>query len=388
MYLIGGWIDKGLYQSNVIYILDLDSLEWEKKPSIGQYPGPCNMHTAEVYENQIFVFRGGDGQQYLNDLHSLDIDTFKWIEVQTKNTKPQPRANHSSCLIKDEMYIFGGWDGFKRLNDLHKLNLRSLEWLKIDVKNDILPLPRAGMKILHIEDNIYMFGGSGNVNNGQNQLICYNDFWIFSIKDNYWNQCKIQIKGLNTNSQQSIQPRSGHSFNFFNDQIYVFGGSNGNNYFDSYIIFDVNPKPQLIANDNMDFDNFFLQNISSFYNQPQFSDIIILVQNQQFYAHKIILSSFSENLKMMFTVGMAETKVNQIQISDITPHVFSILLQGIYNRNLSLQKKIWKILIYFLMFIKLVISFWLKRLSFKFNNIQPKLLILIIIWIFQKKLNR
>jgi len=30
------------------------------------------MHTADCYNNKIYVFRGGDGKDYLNDLHELD----------------------------------------------------------------------------------------------------------------------------------------------------------------------------------------------------------------------------------------------------------------------------------------------------------------------------
>lgn len=33
------------------------------------------MHTADYIEHlgEIFVFRGGDGREYLNDLHALDV---------------------------------------------------------------------------------------------------------------------------------------------------------------------------------------------------------------------------------------------------------------------------------------------------------------------------
>ena len=31
------------------------------------------MHTADFIGNRLFVFRGGDGKKYLNDLHVLDV---------------------------------------------------------------------------------------------------------------------------------------------------------------------------------------------------------------------------------------------------------------------------------------------------------------------------
>lgn len=86
------------------------------------------MHTADCYNKKIYVFRGGDGKDYLNDLHELDTEILKWSKVVAHGTNPPPRANHSSALIKANLYIFGGWDGSKRLNDLYLLNMESMIW--------------------------------------------------------------------------------------------------------------------------------------------------------------------------------------------------------------------------------------------------------------------
>ena len=70
------------------------------------------MHTANCYRNRIFVFRGGDGRDYLNDLHELNTSTLHWRAVnQVRGQKPPPRANHSSSIIDDKLFILGGWDG-------------------------------------------------------------------------------------------------------------------------------------------------------------------------------------------------------------------------------------------------------------------------------------
>ena len=36
------------------------------------------MHTADSYKDRIYVFRGGDGRDYLNDLHELNTTRMKW----------------------------------------------------------------------------------------------------------------------------------------------------------------------------------------------------------------------------------------------------------------------------------------------------------------------
>jgi len=112
-----------------MHILDLKQLKWLNYEFTGEPPGPCNMHTSDAYEDKIFVFRGGDGRDYLNDLHMLNITTMHWkIVKDSGGTRPPPRANHSSSVIKHNLYIFGGWDGSKRLNDLYVYNLKNYIW--------------------------------------------------------------------------------------------------------------------------------------------------------------------------------------------------------------------------------------------------------------------
>ena len=71
------------------------------------------MHTADYVPNQraIYVFRGGNGREYLNDLHALDVHSMTWRRVETTGAIPQQRANHSSAILEEtaELFIFGGW---------------------------------------------------------------------------------------------------------------------------------------------------------------------------------------------------------------------------------------------------------------------------------------
>lgn len=59
----------------------------------------------------VYVFRGGNGREYLNDLHALHVNNLTWRKVETSGTVPQQRANHSSAILEEtgELFIFGGW---------------------------------------------------------------------------------------------------------------------------------------------------------------------------------------------------------------------------------------------------------------------------------------
>ncbi len=80
------------------------------------------MHTADFISHKLFVFRGGDGKQYLNDLHVLDVQAMEWLKIETQGVAPPPRANHSSAVVGSQLFIFGGWDGSSRLNDFYTLD--------------------------------------------------------------------------------------------------------------------------------------------------------------------------------------------------------------------------------------------------------------------------
>jgi N-acetylneuraminic acid mutarotase len=90
------------------------------------------MHSADLIGKMIYIFRGGDGRDYLNDLHSLNTETSTWKLVMADGECcPPPRANHSSAVVKNRLYIFGGWDGIKRLNDLYCFDSDNNLWYEV-----------------------------------------------------------------------------------------------------------------------------------------------------------------------------------------------------------------------------------------------------------------
>jgi hypothetical protein len=132
----------------VLDVEDENNLTWYKLPNTGSPPGPCNMHSADYLPcmSAVYVFRGGNGREYLHDLHALDVNSHVWTEVETTGEPPQMRANHSSAVLGRELFIFGGWNGKERLNDLNILDAVSGAWSAPRIEG-VLPHPRAGMSL-------------------------------------------------------------------------------------------------------------------------------------------------------------------------------------------------------------------------------------------------
>lgn len=134
--IIGGWLGTGPLAASDMHVLDVSAggrhLRWYQPAVKGTPPGPCNMHSADYvkHRREVYVFRGGNGREYLNDLHALNVDTLTWREVVTTGEVPQPRANHSSAILEEtgELCLFGGWNGGERLNDIHILDTYTSTW--------------------------------------------------------------------------------------------------------------------------------------------------------------------------------------------------------------------------------------------------------------------
>lgn len=168
--IIGGWLGTGPLAASDMHVLDITHmnddrsssvandydmnvenyagslsrigmpsrqvLQWYQPAVKGTPPGPCNMHSADYVINrkEVYVFRGGNGREYLNDLHALNVDTLTWRKVHCTGSIPQQRANHSSAILdhpnsrRSELFIFGGWNGFERLNDIHILDTETSNW--------------------------------------------------------------------------------------------------------------------------------------------------------------------------------------------------------------------------------------------------------------------
>jgi hypothetical protein len=115
--IIGGWLGTGPLAASDMHVLDIShggrQLRWYQPAVKGTPPGPCNMHSADFVPSrrEVYVFRGGNGREYLNDLHALHVDTYTWRRVETTGAIPQQRANHSSAILEEtgELFVFGGW---------------------------------------------------------------------------------------------------------------------------------------------------------------------------------------------------------------------------------------------------------------------------------------
>jgi leucine-zipper-like transcriptional regulator 1 len=317
MIVIGGWNSAYPNTTKEISVLHLDTLTWERVTPGGDPMVACNMHTSNLYKDKIFVFRGGDGTNYLNDLYCYDLIKNTWNYIKGKGAPPSQRANHAATIYKDSLFIFGGWNGIDRLNDLTSFCLTSYEWSRLSASG-CLPGPRAGMSLNSVKEGLLMFGGSGV------SSTCYNDLHLYNVDQNCWGELKV--------TGDVPTPRAGHSLTSLSKREFLLmGGSNGNQYNHSYYVLDIHPPP-------LDVPAFQPIKLSfrDMCNNLQYSDIQFIIEGKLIYAHKVIITRLSEHFNSMFASGMKESRETVIEFKDIRYCVFIIILKYFYTGEIEI----------------------------------------------------
>jgi BTB/POZ domain-containing protein 9 len=79
--------------------------------------------------------------------------------------------------------------------------------------------------------------------------------------------------------------------------------------------------------------------IGYLFNNTDYCDIKLIVDEIEFKAHKIILAARSGYFRALLFSGMKETNCDTIKISEAKPDAFKLLLQYIYTGKISLQNE-------------------------------------------------
>ncbi|KIJ41980.1 hypothetical protein M422DRAFT_60410 [Sphaerobolus stellatus SS14] len=193
-------------------------MQWSHPETTGEGPPPCRAHSATQVDRRIFVFGGGAGLSFFNDLYVLDTVLRSWTKVvHPPNAKvPIPRRAHTTWLYKGKIYMFGGGNGEKALNDVWTLDVtvpyEEMRWEEVKVEGD-KPGPRGYHTANLVRDVVVIIGGSDG-------SYMFDDVWVLNLNYMRWQQIKLE-----TNKR-----RLGHTSTQVGSYLFVIGGHDGTQY--------------------------------------------------------------------------------------------------------------------------------------------------------------
>ncbi|KAL7727635.1 hypothetical protein ACLKA6_014976 [Drosophila palustris] len=191
---------------NDLYILDTRGVhshngKWIIPKTFGDSPPPRESHTGISFMNKdsgklsLLVYGGMSGCR-LGDLWLLDTDSMTWEKPRTRGQAPLPRSLHSSTMIANKMYVFGGWvplvindskatteREWKCTNTLAVLDLDTMTWenVTLDTVEENVPRARAGHCAVGIQSRLYVWSGRDGYRKAWNNQVCCKDLWYLEV---------------------------------------------------------------------------------------------------------------------------------------------------------------------------------------------------------------
>ncbi|CAF3372266.1 unnamed protein product [Rotaria sp. Silwood1] len=83
--------------------------------------------------------------------------------------------------------------------------------------------------------------------------------------------------------------------------------------------------------------NIFLQNLNEYLDSGIYCDLTFIIGCEKFLCHRIILASSSPYFQALLTHKFKENNLNSIELRDIEPQIFSLLLHYIYSGKIEID---------------------------------------------------
>ncbi|GBP31645.1 Kelch domain-containing protein 3 [Eumeta japonica] len=229
IYSFGGYCSTEEYKDwepIPVHVLDTYSLRWSvvnyKKEEI--VPFQRYGHTTVAYKNKVFMWGGRNNAVACDTLTCFDINTLEWSTPNVSGMVPYAKDGHSACVINNKMYIFGGFDYHtdQYSQEVHYLDLDKLQWKFVHATGEV-PCHRDFHTAVAYGNRMYVFGGRGDVSNSSfttdEEVYCPELFYLDIVEEKWY---KIIPYG------KEPQGRRSHSAWLYNNEMYIFGGYNGN----------------------------------------------------------------------------------------------------------------------------------------------------------------
>jgi N-acetylneuraminic acid mutarotase len=241
LYLFGG---SGPHwgQTNMGKLLQFSIRDknWTIVEAQGTHPPPGYGQSLCSINNKIYLFGGTSGYVYVNDLYVFDEFTRTWKKEETQGNRPSPRYKHQVATIGNRMYVIGGglYDPPKGPIDTYYLDVDTLTWHEVPC-NGAVPRSRIAHTLCQISrdpNRLIMFGGKNDTGTRMNELS------ELDLKTGTW---KIYEE-----SYGQPDARDFHTCVMHEDQLFLFGGSNGverNNDVHRYTVIHQPPALVILA---------------------------------------------------------------------------------------------------------------------------------------------
>ncbi|KAK1590845.1 kelch domain-containing protein [Colletotrichum navitas] len=225
IYVMGGLINSSTVKGDLWMIEAGQNMACYPLATTAEGPGPRVGHASLLVGNAFIVY-GGDTKVDETDvldetLYLLNTSTRQWSRALPAGTRPSGRYGHSLNILGSKIYIFGGQIEGYFMNDLAAFDLNQLQmpnnrWEML-IQNTDSGGPAVGkIPAARTNHSVVTFNDKMYLFGGTNGYQWFNDVWSYDPATNEWAQldCIGYIP----------VPREGHAAAIVDDVMYIFGG--------------------------------------------------------------------------------------------------------------------------------------------------------------------
>ncbi|KAF2433020.1 hypothetical protein EJ08DRAFT_104737 [Tothia fuscella] len=223
IYMMGGLVNSQMVKGD-LWMVEVGNGSMNCFPvnTTSEGPGPRVGHASLLVGNAFIVFGGDtkleDGDLLDDTLYLLNTATKQWSRASPAGPRPAGRYGHTLNILGSKIYIFGGQVEGYFFNDLVAFDLNSLQaagnrW-EIMIPNGgdgNGPVPKP-----RTNHSVVTWQDKLYLFGGTDGTQWFNDVWTYDPRTNLWSEldCIGYIPA----------PREGHAAALVNDTMYIFGG--------------------------------------------------------------------------------------------------------------------------------------------------------------------
>ncbi|KAI0447267.1 hypothetical protein F4803DRAFT_363680 [Xylaria telfairii] len=225
IYIMGGLINSSTVKGDLWIIEAGGNLSCYPLATTAEAPGPRVGHASLLVGNAFIVYGGDtkiDETDILDEtLYLLNTSTRQWSRALPAGPRPSGRYGHSLNIVGSKIYIFGGQVEGYFMNDLSAFDLNQLQmpnnrWEILIESSEVDAPPTGKVPPPRTNHSMITYNDKMYLFGGTNGQLWFNDVWCYDPPANTWTQldCIGYIPS----------PREGHSAALIDDVMYIFGG--------------------------------------------------------------------------------------------------------------------------------------------------------------------
>ncbi|CAG9310951.1 unnamed protein product [Blepharisma stoltei] len=235
--IYGGTSRSGL--DNNLFIFDVKSLNWSFTSPEGVSVPRLNSPTIQYWDGFIYLAGGqgvhGSAYEFNQEFFRYDLTNNKWENITNSSSPYGYRYLTGSAVYNNEFYLLFGWSDITGgdVKNIMKVNLLSstYAWSTTNIVKDERweMAPRDSFAFAsHDNGTVYIFAGfiSNNTLAITNSLVAFD----LTASEITYDIINIEFRGPS--------PRKSHSLCAAESKLFLFGGQNGDIFYNDLWIFD------------------------------------------------------------------------------------------------------------------------------------------------------